>query len=756
MFSLRKIKRYYTLKQTNQNLKNNKNNNETDDDDTNQLFMMMDGKTIYNLEIFENNNSSRGTEGTLWNFLDHCKTAFGKRLLRRWINCPLYRVEDIDSRLSSVSDLISCANNNSLITEIQKELKTLPDLERMITRIHYQRIKIVDFLNVLNGFLKIYKMLKEKFGVEGKEKSEILQDLKSERLIGIVTIGKLFPKQIKHFLKDFETKIDKTLSKEMGMIIPKTEGLDEEYDEIKSKVTQTEQNLNQYLKEKSKKINKKLQFGTVGKDEYLIEIQMNEEEQKKFKKPKSWIEKSKTKTKIRFHTVKILKYLEELNNFRDELNGVVSNLFLKLTEKFDENLNYWVSAVECIAELDALISLSIVSSRDNMSKPVIHSSSKNSNLNFLHLKDVWHPCIYDRLLDKGETFVPNHIFLGTKHLQRQEQEEVSEKVVEEEEEEGEEDLDEQILREERKIQRGKIQQNRTSTNTKLKKPLTTVLTGPNMGGKSTLLRQICIVAIMAQIGCYVPASQCEMTVVDRIFTRIGANDYIIGGQSTFMVELLETAAILNCATKRSLVIMDELGRGTSTYDGYAIALAVVKHITETIKCRMMFSTHYHLLVKELEDKKKEDGEEGEKQGEYRMEHMGIDVKEGGKEVVFLYKLTEGSCPGSYGMNVARMAGIRDDIIEEASKIAERFVQSEEKIQEEKMEQDVQEEEKEQNNMKEEMEEEEVKGTEFKLEEKEKNVVAKIDSVLSSGGQTTMKKYIELVSNWEELNKKSQD
>ena len=126
-----------------------------------------------------------------------------------------------------------------------------------------------------------------------------------------------------------------------------------------------------------------------------------------------------------------------------------------------------------------------------------------------------------------------------------------------------------------------------------------LITGPNMGGKSTLLRQTCIAAIMAQLGCYVAADECKMTVVDRVFTRLGASDRILENKSTFFVELEETKAILDLATPNSLVIMDELGRGTSTFDGYSIAHSVLTYICGSVKCRTMFTTHYHMLVEDF-------------------------------------------------------------------------------------------------------------------------------------------------------------
>ncbi|XP_023246001.1 probable DNA mismatch repair protein Msh6 [Copidosoma floridanum] len=193
-----------------------------------------------------------------------------------------------------------------------------------------------------------------------------------------------------------------------------------------------------------------------------------------------------------------------------------------------------------------------------------------------------------------------------------------------------------------------------------------LLTGPNMGGKSTLMRQVGLITVMAQIGCHVPASACQLTLVDRIFTRLGANDDIMAGQSTFLVELSETAAILQHATTHSLVLLDELGRGTSTYDGTAIAASVVDALTKK-KCRTLFSTHYHSLVEDFKDSanvssahmacKIENEDEGE-------------VTE--QNVTFLYKLSQGACPKSYGFNAARLAGIPAHITKRAQEIATKL------------------------------------------------------------------------------------
>lgn len=197
-------------------------------------------------------------------------------------------------------------------------------------------------------------------------------------------------------------------------------------------------------------------------------------------------------------------------------------------------------------------------------------------------------------------------------------------------------------------------------------PCTLLLTGPNMGGKSTLLRATCLAVILAQLGCYVPAEVCVLSLVDTIFTRLGASDRIMTGESTFLIECTETASVLQNATQDSLVILDELGRGTSTFDGYAIAYAVFRHLVETLNCRLLFATHYHPLTKEFASHPR-----------VNLQHMACSfnsIREQSstaeKELIFLYKLASGACPEGYGMQVASMAGIPRPVVDNASKAAQ--------------------------------------------------------------------------------------
>ncbi len=188
-----------------------------------------------------------------------------------------------------------------------------------------------------------------------------------------------------------------------------------------------------------------------------------------------------------------------------------------------------------------------------------------------------------------------------------------------------------------------------------------MITGPNMAGKSTYLRQVALIVLLAQIGSFVPAKSAHIGLVDRIFTRVGAQDDIATGQSTFMVEMTETAAILHAATPRSLVVLDEIGRGTSTYDGLAIAQATLEYLHHHPTCRpkTLFATHYHELTA-LAD------------GLPRIRNAKVDVRDDGEEVAFLHRVVPGGADRSYGIHVARLAGVPKAVVQRAEELLANF------------------------------------------------------------------------------------
>jgi DNA mismatch repair protein MutS len=176
-----------------------------------------------------------------------------------------------------------------------------------------------------------------------------------------------------------------------------------------------------------------------------------------------------------------------------------------------------------------------------------------------------------------------------------------------------------------------------------------IVTGPNMAGKSTVLRQVALLVLLAQAGSFVPARAARIGVVDRLFTRVGASDDLARGQSTFLVEMSETASILHNATRRSLVLLDEIGRGTSTYDGVAIAWAVAEYLHERVGCKAIFATHYHELT-QLADRFA------------RIVNFNVAVHESGDDVIFLHRLRPGGADRSYGIHVGRLAGLPDEVL----------------------------------------------------------------------------------------------
>lgn len=301
-----------------------------------------------------------------------------------------------------------------------------------------------------------------------------------------------------------------------------------------------------------------------------------------------------------------------------------------LIELFIERATQWSEVIHTISCLDVLRSFAIAASLSagSMARPVIFPESEATDQNqktkgpILKIQGLWHPFA---VAADGQLPVPNDILLG-----------------------------------EARRSSGSIH------------PRSLLLTGPNMGGKSTLLRATCLAVIFAQLGCYVPCESCEISLVDTIFTRLGASDRIMTGESTFLVECTETASVLQNATQDSLVILDELGRGTSTFDGYAIAYSVFRHLVEKVQCRMLFATHYHPLTKEFASHPRVTSKHMACAFKSRSDYQprGCD-----QDLVFLYRLTEGACPESYGLQVALMAGIPNQVVETASGAAQAMKRS---------------------------------------------------------------------------------
>ena len=283
----------------------------------------------------------------------------------------------------------------------------------------------------------------------------------------------------------------------------------------------------------------------------------------------------------------------------DKLINLEYDLFCEVRNRIAAEVVRIQKTAKAVAKLDTFVSLAVVADQNNYCRPKINENG------VIDIKDGRHPVV-EKMMN-NDMFIANDTYLDNGN-------------------------------------------NRIS-----------IITGPNMAGKSTYMRQTAIIVLMAQIGSFVPASSAKIGIVDRIFTRVGASDDLASGQSTFMVEMNEVANILRNATSNSLLVLDEIGRGTSTFDGLSIAWAVVEHISnpKLLGAKTLFATHYHELT-ELEGKL------------HNVNNYCIAVKEKGDDIVFLRKIVRGGADKSYGIQVAKLAGVPDSVIERAKQIVEEL------------------------------------------------------------------------------------
>ena len=314
------------------------------------------------------------------------------------------------------------------------------------------------------------------------------------------------------------------------------------------------------------------------------------------KVPDDYIRKQTIKNAERYITERLKEYETEALSAEEKSIELEQQLFDQLRRQSAQYISRLQALAQTIAQCDCLTALAYIAKRRNYIRPKVNDNGR------LVVHEGKHPVLAETL---GPEFVPNDIGLG----------------------DGGGDI--------------------------------IVITGPNMSGKSTYIRQVALLVLMAQTGSFIPAKEAEIGLVDRIFTRVGASDELVRGQSTFMVEMTETANIINNATKKSLVILDEVGRGTSTYDGLSLAWAITEHIANKTKCRTLFATHYHELT-ELSELFS------------NIKNYNVAVREWMDEVVFLHKILPGGTDKSYGIHVAKLAGIPKSILERSKEILEEL------------------------------------------------------------------------------------
>lgn len=323
----------------------------------------------------------------------------------------------------------------------------------------------------------------------------------------------------------------------------------------------------------------------------------------KDKVPENWIRKQTLVGSERYITEELKEYESKILGAEEKIDVIERKLFTELVLSMADYINPIQYNAFLIGQLDCFSSFAKVSKLNNYNRPIMDESF------IIDIKDGRHPVI-EQQMSLGEEYIPNDVFLDND----------SQQII--------------------------------------------MITGPNMSGKSAILRQTALISLMAQIGCFVPVKSARLGIVDKIFTRVGASDNISSGESTFMVEMNETASILNNLSPRSLVLLDEIGRGTSTYDGISIAWAIAEYIHQhpQAHCKTLFATHYHEL-NEMTNKFE------------RIKNYTVSVKEVGTKILFLRKLVEGGSEHSFGIHVAKLAGMPNAVVERAARMLKELESS---------------------------------------------------------------------------------
>ncbi len=569
-----------------------------------QQHMAIDAATRNSLEI--NKTIAGEYKGSLMHAINHTVTAAGARMLANRLHAPLTDIKIINKRLDKVEYFVQ---QHNLRQEIRDILRNCPDMERAISRLYLNRGSARDMLAIANA-LEIALMIREAMATQTTGHPQIITSYLE--LNTHDTIRQELKKAIKQdpplFIRDG------------GFIADGYHTALDEFRNLKRKSKQHIAALQASYQKLTGISSLKIKFNNILG--YFVEITPNHES----KITNEFIHRQTMKNALRYSSKELAELEHKLRDADDKATKLELELFANLLEMVKLHADSLQETARKIAELDISTSLAELAVTYNYCRPIVDNSA------IFKLRQARHPVVEQSLCREGASFVANDcILIDSK------------------------DKDNENIKSYLQGSNDNTQLTRSLSVTQNIGSNLWLITGPNMAGKSTFLRQNALIAIMAQIGSFVPAETAHIGVIDKLFSRVGAADDIAKGRSTFMVEMVETASILNQATAKSLVILDEIGRGTATFDGLSIAWAVIEYLHNHNRCRTLFATHYHELT----------------QLESELPNMSchhIKVKEWKGEIIFLHNVTAGAADRSYGVHVAKLAGLPTEVIERANYI----------------------------------------------------------------------------------------
>jgi DNA mismatch repair protein MutS len=553
-------------------------------------YVGIDEATQRNLELVRNLRDG-DVRFSLLEVLDETRTAMGRRLLKRRILRPLCNLAQIRARFAMTEALY---RDQARLSALRDLLEKTPDLERLNSRLAMDRAHGKDMLSIKNALVSCcaIRELRKALGISFE--SEAAASLDDEGFFRLVEIRSLLERGICD---------DPPVLLSEGNFI--REGYSAELDALHRLRDNGRQLLEEYLEEEKRATgipSLKIRYNRlIGYFFEVTKVHLS-------KVPSHFIRRQGIVGGERFSTEQLAGLESDINGASDEIIELEKKLFFEIRDKAKECLSEIAAAAMRIAELDTAQSLAKAASIHGWVCPLVDDSSA------LEIYEGRHPVV-EAHLNRGE-YIPNDIILNAKSS-------VSSASGD----------------------AGAAPPDKEDAGKGISFAL---ITGPNMAGKSTYLRSAALITLMAQMGSFVPAREAHIGLCDRIYCRVGASDNLARGESTFLVEMNETAYILHTASEKSLVIMDEVGRGTGTNDGLSIAWAVSEELLNNIKCRTLFATHYHELSLILHP---------------RMANRSMEVLDRDGEIIFLRRIQEGPAAESYGIHVARLAGLSEGVLE---------------------------------------------------------------------------------------------